>query len=30
VEIRDRTLGKEHPDTINARQWWQTIHNFPE
>jgi hypothetical protein len=27
VEIFDRTLGKDHPRTQNARKWWQTIHN---
>jgi hypothetical protein len=27
VEIFDRTLGNDHPHTIKARSWWQTIHN---
>jgi len=27
VAIFDRALGKDHSDIINARQWWQTIHN---
>jgi len=26
VAIFDRTLGQDHPHTINARQWWQAIH----
>jgi hypothetical protein len=27
ITIFERTLGAQHPHTINARQWWQTIHN---
>ncbi|MBW4693914.1 MAG: tetratricopeptide repeat protein [Lyngbya sp. HA4199-MV5] len=27
VAILEHTLGSQHPDTLNARGWWQGIHN---